>query len=276
MKIVKVFNNNAVASVTADGRDVILTGAGLGFQKRAGDVIDEAKIEKRYFYQGEERDVLWELFDRTPVEYFTISQEIMDEAERRLHITLKDRVLAALTDHIAFAVERAESGETLPNLIFSEVRVLYRNEYEVGLWGLDLIEREIGVRLSEDEAGFIALHILNGSSEHGANDTLEMLQLISGCVQIIQDELGVCLDRDSLDYFRLTTHLKFLAQRIFAYSDEVGPMGDRQMFDLMCRQHPQVYQCALVIKSFISQEYSYDLPDGEVFYLMIHLCKVVL
>ena len=46
MEAIKVYNNSAVSSVKPDGREVILTGSGIGFSKRPGDTIDERKIEK--------------------------------------------------------------------------------------------------------------------------------------------------------------------------------------------------------------------------------------
>ena len=55
MKILKIFNNNAVATVSSNGEDLILTGSGIGFKKKVGDEVDPSKIEKRYYYQGNEK-----------------------------------------------------------------------------------------------------------------------------------------------------------------------------------------------------------------------------
>ena len=49
MKIIKLFNNNIVATFTEDNREVIVQGSGIAFQKKISDLIDENKIEKRYF-----------------------------------------------------------------------------------------------------------------------------------------------------------------------------------------------------------------------------------
>ena len=42
--IKKVLNNNVVFSKNKDGKDIILTGLGLGFQKKKGEFVDENKI----------------------------------------------------------------------------------------------------------------------------------------------------------------------------------------------------------------------------------------
>ena len=47
MKVSKVFNNNCIATLI-DEQEVIVTGSGIGFQKKAGDDIDETRIEKTF------------------------------------------------------------------------------------------------------------------------------------------------------------------------------------------------------------------------------------
>ena len=44
MEILRVFNNNLVLARDPGGDEVILTGRGLGFQARPGQVVDPAKV----------------------------------------------------------------------------------------------------------------------------------------------------------------------------------------------------------------------------------------
>lgn len=37
MKILKVINNNVVSAYNEQGKEVVVTGKGVGFQKKAGD-----------------------------------------------------------------------------------------------------------------------------------------------------------------------------------------------------------------------------------------------
>ena len=39
MKILKVFNNNSIAAISDDLGDIILTGSGIGFQKKAAPLL---------------------------------------------------------------------------------------------------------------------------------------------------------------------------------------------------------------------------------------------
>ena len=275
MKIIKIFNNNAVATISEDKNDLILTGSGIGFQKKIGDKIDESRIEKRYFYEGGEKNAMYQLFLRTPEKYFKLSQMIMEEAIKRLDISFKDQTIVALTDHICFAVERYESGTELPNLVLTEIKTLYKEEYKIGLWSIQLIEKELGIHLQEDEAGYIALHIINGSTASNAHSTMETLQLIEGCIQVISDSLGIHFDEESLDYVRLTTHLKFMAQRIFNEEHEAESFEDKEMAGFLAKKNKKILDCVYAIRDFIYETFTYEATEKELLYLMIHIYKII-
>ena len=46
-------------------------------------------------------------------------------------------------------------GVTVKNALLWDIRRFYKEEYQIGVWSLDLIEEKFKVRLPEDEAGFI-------------------------------------------------------------------------------------------------------------------------
>lgn len=48
MKVLRVFNNNVVLTRDELGREVVVTGRGVGYQARPGDAIDEALIARRF------------------------------------------------------------------------------------------------------------------------------------------------------------------------------------------------------------------------------------
>ena len=48
MKINKILNNNYVVSSSEEMGEVVIMGPGVGFRKRAGDDIDNRRIEKTF------------------------------------------------------------------------------------------------------------------------------------------------------------------------------------------------------------------------------------
>ena len=51
VKIVRVLNTNAVVSSDQEGRELIITGAGIGFKKKKGENLDEALADKTYYLE---------------------------------------------------------------------------------------------------------------------------------------------------------------------------------------------------------------------------------
>ncbi len=49
LKIIKIFNNNSIAALSDELGDIILTGSGIGFQKKIGDLVDESRIQKTIY-----------------------------------------------------------------------------------------------------------------------------------------------------------------------------------------------------------------------------------
>ena len=52
MEIIRIYNNNVAVVRGTDGKEMIVIGKGLVFQKRAGDLVDESRIEKRFTLQN--------------------------------------------------------------------------------------------------------------------------------------------------------------------------------------------------------------------------------
>ncbi|MCI7703389.1 MAG: PRD domain-containing protein [Clostridiales bacterium] len=271
MRSIKIFNNNAVSTVMPDGREAIVLGNGIGFHKRPGDPVDEQRIEKVYYVQDEMQTRFLQLLQNVRPEVMEAAEEIM-RMGAKAGLTMGNQGAISLIDHISFTVERFEQGIVLPNLMLSEIRMLYKKEYELGLRALDIIQKRCGVALPEDEAGYIALHLVTISVDRSS--AYDTLKFVKGTLDIIKDTYGVTLDENSIDAMRLTTHLKFLAQRIFRHEDwKDDSMED--MYRYLLEQNPKNQECLDRLNDYISKTFHYTLNQQEKFYLLIHLTKVL-
>ncbi len=274
MIIKKIFNNNAVA-VVHEGKEFIVTGSGIGFQKKIGDEIDQSKIERTYAYEYENQTQLYQLLSSIPIEHFEVSKQIVEEAANNINIVYKDKTIIALTDHISFAIERQKNGVNLPNIILPDVRSLYPMEYNYGLYGLDIIKKELGITLNPDEASYITLHLLNGSLNQSPTKTLDTINLVNDALKLIRSYFKLDPEFSSIELMRLTTHLKFLAHRIFN-EHLVDKMDyDNDMFNYLKGKDAEVYQCVLEVKDMIDKNFNYQLGQQELVYLMIHLYRII-
>lgn len=271
MKASKVYNNNAVAVVYPDGREAILTGAGIGFGKRPGDPVDEKKIRKVYFIQDELQTRFLQLLKDARPDALQAAEEILIYA-RNQGMELKNQLILSLTDHICFALERQEQGITLPYLMLSETRMLYPREFEIGCWALERIRELCGAELPRYEAGYIALQL--ASAEMNGEDVYDGLKLVNGVMEIIKQTYDTELNPDDVDTIRLTTHLKFLAQRILRRSQWNDDDMDG-LYQMLLFRHAKNRECIARIAGYIRNQFSYELNHQEKVYLMIHLSKIL-
>lgn len=274
MKIIRLFNNNIVATITDDNKEVIVQGSGIGFKKKVGDLIEEDKIEKRYFIEDESKSKFNEIFENTPIEYFQAVEEIIGIASKELDIKLSSQIIISLTDHIFCAVERLKEGLILPNLMSNEIKSLYSEEYKIGLRALDIVEKYTGEKLPVDEASYIAIHIVNACLDIGTNNTRKILVLCSGVSKILKEIYNIDLTENRLDYSRLTTHLKFLAQRIITDSTKTVDEVD-DLYDLLKRKDSKLELCVEKVEEYIKTTFNYEILKQEKVYLMVHLLKVI-
>jgi len=270
LRSTKIFNNSAVAVITPSGQEAIALGNGIGFRKRPGDEIDDSKIQKVYYVQDVmQRKFLQMLKDVQP--------RVMDAAERIIAMaeengcTMSSQATISLIDHISFAIERQNNGLALPNLLLHETKLLYRKEYELGRRSLAMIRDCCGVTLPEDEAGYIAMHIISISVDQNA--AYDVLKFVKAALDIIKQTYGIALDHESIDAMRLITHLKFLAQRMFqnhSWEDE----GMENMYEMLLDRHPQNRLCLERLDGYCQNAFGYTLNLQEKFYLLVHLTKI--
>lgn len=275
MKIEKVINNNLVRSRDAYGREIIVMGCGIGFKKSIGSPVDGEKIEKIYVLQGEEQLChMEELFSGIPLECIQAANEIVDYARISLGKALSDYLCLNLCDHIHFAIQRSKDGIPLHNALLTEIRRFYSHEYEIGREALQIIFRRTQILLPDDEAGFIAMHLVNASMElNDMGSTQEMMKIIRSILNIIRYHFHMELDEESIHYDRFITHLKFFVKRVFsgAALDE----NDESFFLMIKNQYRHEYACVLKIYEYIRKEYGILLTNDEIMYLTIHIRRIV-
>lgn len=274
MNIVKVINNNVVSAHNDSGIEVVIMGKGIGFQKKPGDIIDKDKIEKIFSLSKEHTDVFEELVEKMPYEHIRMADKAITYASRILGHTLNRNIYITLTDHLNFAIERQKKGISLQNALLWEIKKYYTPEYEVGLDIIRMVDEELHVKLAEDEAGFIALHIVNAEME--GNNNLDEVERIPG---IIKDILSIVrytyqteLDEGTLSYERFLTHLKFFVHR--SINNEVYDENDVELFEMLKKRYPKAYICAVRIAKYMKDNKGYDVPDAELSYLMAHIARI--
>jgi len=277
-KIVRVVSNNFVISKDEDDKEIIVRGLGIGFSKSQGDIIPKEKVEKIYRMDTPRQiNHLTQLVENMPLDYITVCTQIIETVHLNLGKRLSQNIYITLTDHICFALERKKTGLEYKNEMLWEIKNFYSSEYAQGELAVAIVKEKLGVELSEDEAGFIALHIVNAELETGMSDMLNITKMIQGIVDIIERYYKIKLNQESLDYGRFITHLKFLGQRIFKKQimQENDSDFTQMIRTLIQEKYPKDFLCAKRIQSYIQGHFGHLLSNEEMFFLMTHLGKLM-
>ena len=269
-----IVNNNVVLAVNERGQERVLLGKGVGFKQHPGAEVDRRIVVREFVPKnkvvGNQR---YAMLADVPVVYLEVVEAILEKFQELVHTELDEGVYLDLVDHISFAVTRLKKGLGFHNSLLPEIRTFYPQEFQVALYGLEQTREKTGFVLPEDEAGAIAMHLVNGELQYdNLNQATKTTRLIQKILRVFRDSIGVELDERSLHYTRFITHLKFFAQRLF--KDEMLDTDDQELQGLVRTQYRQEYACAEKIAAMIWQDYAIAIPEEEMMYLTVYIRRI--
>lgn len=273
MNIQKIINNNVISAVDEKNQEVVVMGRGIGFKAHAGDEIDETRVEKVFRIENETISRQFqEILENIPLEHMQLTAEIISKAKEVLSVKLNQSIYVTLTDHINFAIQRQKEGVRLKNALLWEIKEFYRSEYQIGQYAIGLLNEKLQIDFTDDEAGFIALHIVNAEYNTSVNQTFAMTNMIQELLRFIQKEMGREYNESSIHYERYLTHLKFLARRVCDH--DLLPDDDMEFAASIEQKYPDAYECSRKAADYIEQNYNEKISEEEIMYLAIHIKRV--
>lgn len=277
MQIDKVYNNNVVQVVDEQGREVILMGRGLGFQKKVGDRVNPDLIEKTFVPREAAIGVEWhQIYGKLSEQELAVVLAIIAHVEKGLNQTFEVSFYIALADHLHYAIERTREGLSLKNPLAWEVRKFYPVEHQLGLDALELVAADLGVRLDEDEATSLALHFVNAQRDNGlVTKNQKITQLVMAILDIVRLYYGQerFAQDNSFNYNRFVTHVQYFAQRVI--NGLVQGINDAFLYEQVQANYPQAFDCTQRIKKYVEAEYPFLMSQDEEVYLTIHIQRVI-
>lgn len=275
MVIKKIYNNNIILVEDEKQKEMILLGRGLAFGKKAGEQIRGENAEKRFVIDSPELTSRFsELMRQIPANHLELSWRIVEEAQRELHTTFSDAIYIGLTDHINYALHRYKQNLPLKNHLLWEIKRFYPKEFEVAKKSLKIIAYYENIWMSEDEAGFIALHFVNAVQDGESMETTVLVtQTVQEILRIIQIHFNMHLDEKSLDYQRLVTHVRYFAHRLML--SELIESDDDTLYEQVKQTYPDCSSCVGRIVAYFNQKFQVQITKEEQMYLMLHIGRVV-
>ena len=276
MIIKRILTNNAVVIDDENQQEKIVCGKGIAFKKRPGMEIDEMSINQTFILEGGgEYSRFEQLLKDVPLEYLALSSEIINMAKLEFAKKFKDNVIITLSDHLYVAIKRCREGMTISNPLLWDIKNFYEIEYDIGLRALELIKNKFHIQLPNDEAGFIALHIVNVElDEDNMDHIFQVTKVIQEIMTIVKYHFHAEFDTSNVYYYRFITHLKFFALRLLK-DNQFNEDEENELLDVVKDKYCTSYECVLKIKDFLEKKYNYTLQEDEIVYLTIHVHRVV-
>lgn len=274
MIIEKILNNNVLLTKNHKGKEIIVMGRGISYKKSAGDYVDDYKIDKIFLLnENEFTSRLTELLNDIPVAHFELTNEIVKYANSVLKSELNDKIYLTLADHIHFAINRYEKGLDLKNALLFEIKRFYKTEFAIGLEALKMIEQATSLTLGEDEAGFIAMHLVNARMDGNEMlSTMKMTKIVQDVLSIVTYHYGLVLDESSLNYSRFLTHLQYFSMRVLR--NETNNSGEEFLYNQIMKTYTQAFSCVQKINDYLERTHGQSLSKDEHVYLTIHIHRL--
>jgi transcriptional antiterminator len=249
----RIFNNNIVlVHEPPDNQEIILLGKGIGFGQKVGSELDrsDARIEKKFRLEQEQHIRQYQsLINQVDQTVIDIAEEIISLVAKEISPDLNEHIHVALPDHIHFAIHRLRNGLEIVNPFLFEIRTLYAREYALAERAARMMEERFHIKVPESEAGFLALHIHSAVSYIPVTKAVQFTNVLAELVARIEQATGTRIDKQSMDYARLITHLRYAIERI------------RQGKPIL---HP-----------LISEKLDVVVPEDEVGYIAMHLFRLL-
>lgn len=274
MQIIKIMNNSLIVTMDENEKEILVMGKGIGFRKKPGDYVSQEQIEKIFVLKSEVSTKEYvRLIEETPNEQIEIVDYIIKYANGQFNKNLNDQIFITLIDHISYAIKRCENNIKIQNRLLWEVKNFYPKEFEIGRYSVEYINNKLGINLPEEEAGNIAFHIVNAQTDEcEMENTMLAVKMLKDIYNIIQYNLKIKIDKDSLNYSRFILHLQFFIQRLL--DGKMNDSSDSFVFEQIQKQYPEKVKCAKLIEDYIKNLLDKQITNDELMYLTIHIIRV--
>ena len=272
LAVLKVFNNNVVLARDELGREVVITGRGVGYQARPGGAIDQGMIVRR-FVPADNPDSVAKVLADIPPERLALVETLFVEAMRELGSPLPPLAVVAVADHVHQAIERVSRGEVMEYPLRAEVAHLHPVELEVAETLLVKLNRQVEVPLPPGEAIALAMHLFHAvTGSPSMEQTFVQSKLIRQIFDIVHQAYGDEFDPDSIDAARFATHLRYFFAR--ARSGKQLDGGVPAVALVVGESGGRPFQLALRIRTLLELRLQHPVTGDEVTYLTMHVARM--
>ncbi|WP_256865413.1 PRD domain-containing protein [Paenibacillus sp. 32352] len=272
-RIERVIGNNVIlVKELGTDREYVWLGKGIGFGTKASEFIDakDPRIEKRY--RLDDRDQLTQyhsFLEGIDPEVIGISETIIAQIETHFSTPVNHKVYFALPSHIQFAIHRLRNGMDIVNPFLYETKMFFPMEYKIAQQAAELISKQFQINIPDDEVGFLTYHVHSAVTNVPVGQLVKFSSLINEMVETIEHFRSIRIPKESMDYVRLVTHLRFSLERVTQKKVVSNPFLKQ-----MKKQYKEEYRLALELAEVMKDHLQTEIPEDEVGFLVMHLNRL--
>ena len=89
---------------------------------------------------------------------------------------------------------------------------------------------------------------------------------------MVEDEMGIVVDRESFNFARYSSHLMYLLQRLGSNHLLDSKMSD--MYRSLGQERPRIARCVEQIGQYFQTRWNLTLTEEEKLYLLLHINRI--
>nr|WP_296958886.1 PRD domain-containing protein [uncultured Mediterraneibacter sp.] len=273
MQVIKKLNNNFAICLDKEGKELIAYGKGIGFPKVPYELTDLNQID-RTFYDIDHKYL--DLLPELPEKVLDFTAKLVDIAHNELQYELNPNLVMTLADHIHFCIQRARKKIVVQMPLICEIEQSFPKEAKIGKYAVRQMERRFAVQLNENEASGIAMSFVNArnSAEKKADTSIQkwFQEALEDTISIVEDTVGILIERDSFNFARYSSHLMYLLKRID--SNQTLDTDNGIMYQSIREEFPEIAECIDKIEAYFEKRFDIQLSEEEKMYLMLHINRI--
>ncbi len=250
--------------------EVIFVGNGVGFNKKVNQPFEGSGTFKEYHLgRKTEKGPTDSLLNSVDPLYVEIASAVIDLSEEAFgHASIDNNILLPLADHIAFSVVRMKANMSMSNPFSEDIRLLYKDEYNVALKAKDIIEARTGFFIPDGELAYISLYIHSALNDTQVSNALQIPVIIRRSIDRIQKECHI-ENIDGFAYNRLLYHIKCMLAR-----SNKNEKLNQDIIAFTREKYGYAYSQAEIICQELGKELGETFSEAEISFLALHIERI--
>ena len=269
-KVKKVLNHNSVIAVETDElAEYLVMGKGIGFDMKptqALNVTDDCKVFS--LSDTSERGDVKDIIKHVDPVFLDIAEAVLQHAEETFD-NVDHNIVFPMADHLEYAAKRIENNDQISNPLLNDIKILFHSEYKAAEYVKNLLKDSLGLDISDDEIGYVAMHIHSATSQDKLSQTLDTANAVRKCINELEKATGRSIPTDSFSYNRMMNHIRYMVVRIQKCESLKVDMNE-----YVSSNFPDSFRIASNICHELSKSLGSPTDELEIGYLAMHIERV--